>query len=97
MNQLKNFQVRVLFTTDLVARGVDARNVDFIINEELPWDAETYLHRIGRAGRFGTRGMAVSIVATEKRKEVEEGEGGEEEEEIEEGKELDDIRKIVFK
>ncbi len=64
-NQLRLYQVRLLFSTDLTARGVDASNVDLVINEDLPWDSETYLHRIGRGGRFGTRSLAVTIVAGE--------------------------------
>ncbi|CAF0848694.1 unnamed protein product [Brachionus calyciflorus] len=65
MNQLKNFKCRILVSTDLTARGVDAQNVDLVVCMDLPTDPETYLHRIGRAGRYGCQGKAVSFV-TEK-------------------------------
>ncbi|TRY79411.1 hypothetical protein TCAL_07055 [Tigriopus californicus] len=60
---LKQFQCRILFSTDLTARGIDAQNVDLVINVDVPWDASTYLHRIGRAGRFGSRGLTVTLAA----------------------------------
>ncbi len=44
------------------SRGIDCDKVDLVINLDLPWDTETYLHRIGRAGRFGNYGMALSFV-----------------------------------
>jgi superfamily II DNA/RNA helicase len=44
------------------SRGIDADKVDLVVNLDLPWDHETYLHRIGRAGRFGAFGAAVSFV-----------------------------------
>ena len=43
---------RILISTDLTARGIDARNVDFVVNFDVPFNWETYLHRIGRAGRL---------------------------------------------
>lgn len=66
IKQLKQFQIRLLFTTDLIARGIDAQNVDLVINFDVPKESETYLHRIGRAGRFGTSALAVSITSSEK-------------------------------
>lgn len=60
---LKQFQCRIMFSTDLTARGIDAQNVDLVINVDVPWDASTYLHRIGRAGRFGSRGLTVTLAA----------------------------------
>eukprot|EP00095_Tigriopus_kingsejongensis_P012061 maker-scaffold60_size442463-snap-gene-0.19 protein:Tk12061 transcript:maker-scaffold60_size442463-snap-gene-0.19-mRNA-1 annotation:"hypothetical protein DAPPUDRAFT_190766" len=65
INSLKQFQCRVLFSTDLTARGIDAQNVDLVINVDVPWDSATYLHRIGRAGRFGSRALAVSLCPEE--------------------------------
>lgn len=49
--------MRVLVTTDLTARGIDVENVNLIINLDLPICHEVYLHRMGRAGRFGSHGM----------------------------------------
>ena len=51
LNSLKQFQTRILFSTDLTARGIDAQNVDFVVHAEVPTDHNTYLHRVGRAGR----------------------------------------------
>lgn len=51
--QLKQNKCRVLITTDLAARGIDAEKVSLVINYEVPGDKETYLHRMGRAGRYG--------------------------------------------
>lgn len=53
LNSLKQFSCRVLITTDLSARGIDAANVNLVINMEVPWEGSTYMHRIGRSGRFG--------------------------------------------
>ncbi|XP_016840535.1 probable ATP-dependent RNA helicase DDX20 isoform X1 [Nasonia vitripennis] len=63
MKKLKNFKCRILLTTDLTARGIDAENVNLVINLDIPSDSATYLHRIGRAGRYGSRGIAINIVA----------------------------------
>jgi hypothetical protein len=53
----------VLLSTDLTARGIDAENVNLIINLDIPYSGATYLHRIGRAGRYGSHGISVSLVA----------------------------------
>lgn len=50
---LKNVECRILVSTDITARGIDAENVNLVINLDVPQEVETYLHRIGRAGRFG--------------------------------------------
>lgn len=62
LNKLINFQCRILITTDLMARGIDIENINLIINLDLPYDCVTYLHRIGRAGRFGSHGIALTFV-----------------------------------
>ncbi|CAJ1409768.1 unnamed protein product [Effrenium voratum] len=59
---LKRFQYRVLVCTDLMARGIDAENVDIVVNLDLPTEKETYLHRSGRTARFGSVGWMVSLV-----------------------------------
>ncbi|XP_034938637.1 uncharacterized protein [Chelonus insularis] len=63
ISKLKNFECKVLFSTDLTARGIDAENVNLIINYDIPNDCSTYLHRIGRAGRYGSYGIAITLVA----------------------------------
>uniref|UniRef100_A0A8C8SH77 Probable ATP-dependent RNA helicase DDX20 n=1 Tax=Pelusios castaneus TaxID=367368 RepID=A0A8C8SH77_9SAUR len=60
MAKLKQFHCRVLISTDLTSRGIDAEKVNLVINLDVPFDWETYMHRIGRAGRFGTLGLAVT-------------------------------------
>ncbi|EGC31785.1 hypothetical protein DICPUDRAFT_156303 [Dictyostelium purpureum] len=53
---------RVLITTDILARGIDVQQVSLVINYDLPIDRENYLHRIGRSGRFGRKGVAINFV-----------------------------------
>ncbi|XP_078500587.1 putative ATP-dependent RNA helicase DDX20 isoform X2 [Lissotriton helveticus] len=60
MAKLKQFHCRVLISTDLTSRGIDAEKVNLVINLDVPQDWETYMHRIGRAGRYGTYGLAVT-------------------------------------
>ncbi|XP_066912854.1 probable ATP-dependent RNA helicase DDX20 isoform X2 [Clytia hemisphaerica] len=64
IDKLKTFQCRILITTDLTARGIDCDKVNLVINLDIPWNAETYLHRVGRAGRFGSQGIAISLVSS---------------------------------
>lgn len=54
---------RVLVTTDLVARGIDVHHVNIVINFDLPSNKENYLHRIGRGGRYGRKGVAINFVS----------------------------------
>ncbi|XP_075978907.1 putative ATP-dependent RNA helicase DDX20 [Anticarsia gemmatalis] len=65
---LQEYKCRILVSTDLAARGIDASNVDLVINFEPPGDWQTYLHRIGRAGRFGSYGIAITILSEGKEK-----------------------------
>lgn len=60
----KNNQYRILVSTDLMGRGIDVERVDIVINFDMPDSCETYLHRVGRSGRFGTKGMAISFIST---------------------------------
>jgi superfamily II DNA/RNA helicase len=64
--ELKNFHCRILISTDLTSRGIDAINVNLVVNLDVPRDSETYLHRIGRAGRFGTYGAAITVICGDK-------------------------------
>ena len=56
-------ETRVLITTDLLARGIDVHHVSIVINFDLPTNRENYLHRIGRSGRFGRKGVAINFVS----------------------------------
>jgi len=62
-SQFKNFQRRILVATNLFGRGIDIERVNIVFNYDMPEDSDTYLHRVARAGRFGTKGLAVSFVA----------------------------------
>merc|ERR1711981_313334 len=59
----KNFQRRILVATNLFGRGIDIERVNIVFNYDMPEDSDTYLHRVARAGRFGTKGLAISFVA----------------------------------
>jgi len=60
-NSFKNFDKRIMVATDLFGRGIDIEKVNIVINYDFPPDSDQYLHRVGRAGRFGTRGLAISF------------------------------------
>uniref|UniRef100_A0A0K0G013 RNA helicase n=1 Tax=Strongyloides venezuelensis TaxID=75913 RepID=A0A0K0G013_STRVS len=62
MNELKNKKVKVLISTDLLSRGVDSQHIDLVVNVNCPVDCCTYLHRIGRAGRFGNYGASFTLI-----------------------------------
>lgn len=62
----RNFTMRILVATDLMARGVDSPHANLVINIDPPQDHVTYLHRIGRAGRFGSKGIAITFISSKK-------------------------------
>ena len=63
--QFKDFQKRIMVATDLFGRGIDIERVNIVINYDMPDDGDTYLHRVGRAGRFGTKGLAVTFSSSD--------------------------------
>merc|ERR1711881_796406 len=63
--QFKEFQKRIMVSTDLFGRGIDIERVNIVINYDMPSDSDSYLHRVGRAGRFGTKGLAITFSGTE--------------------------------
>lgn len=65
MHEFRSGSSRVLITTDLLARGIDVQQVSLVINYDLPNNRESYLHRIGRSGRFGRKGVAINFVTQE--------------------------------
>lgn len=71
MREFRTGATRVLITTDLLARGIDVYQVSLVINYDLPRNRETYIHRIGRSGRFGRKGTAINFVAPEDKEELE--------------------------
>lgn len=62
MKEFRSGSSRVLITTDLLARGIDVQQVSLVINYDLPKNRESYIHRIGRSGRFGRKGVAINFV-----------------------------------
>ncbi|KAG0363304.1 translation initiation factor eIF4A [Podila minutissima] len=65
MKEFRSGSSRVLITTDLMARGIDVHHVSLVINYDLPSIRENYIHRIGRGGRFGRKGVAINFVTKE--------------------------------
>ncbi|KAH8916639.1 DEAD-domain-containing protein [Atractiella rhizophila] len=65
MKEFRSGSSRVLITTDLLARGIDVQQVSLVINYDLPTSKENYIHRIGRGGRFGRKGVAINFVTEE--------------------------------
>ena len=62
MDDFRNGKSRILITTDIIARGIDVQSVSIVINYDIPRYREIYIHRIGRSGRFGRKGIAINFV-----------------------------------
>ncbi|ELU44467.1 ATP-dependent RNA helicase SUB2 [Rhizoctonia solani AG-1 IA] len=60
----KSFEKRILVATDIFGRGIDVERVNIVVNYDAPSEADSYLHRVGRAGRFGTKGLAITFVSS---------------------------------
>jgi ATP-dependent RNA helicase UAP56/SUB2 len=69
-NNFKAYKSRILVSTDVMGRGVDFERVNIVINYDMPSTKEAYLHRVGRSGRFGTKGLAVSFLAAPEDTEI---------------------------
>merc|ERR1712127_8102 len=65
MKEFRSGSSRVLITTDLLARGIDVQQVSLVIDYDLPGNRENYIHRIGRSGRFGRKGVSINFVTTD--------------------------------
>jgi ATP-dependent RNA helicase DeaD len=63
VEQLKNGKLDILVATDVAARGLDVRRISHVVNYDIPYDTEAYIHRIGRTGRAGEQGDAILFVA----------------------------------
>ncbi|NOQ32485.1 MAG: DEAD/DEAH box helicase [Helicobacteraceae bacterium] len=70
LNAFKEGKIRVLVATDVVSRGIDINQLPQVINYELPTLAEDYIHRIGRTGRAGHKGLAISLICSEEAKQL---------------------------
>ena len=69
-NSFKEFKSRIMVATELYGRGVDFLKVNTVINYDMSIDAEAYVHRVGRAGRFGTKGITITFLASEEDQKV---------------------------
>lgn len=74
IDDFRSGKSRVLIATDIIARGIDVQQVSLVVNYDIPYQKETYIHRIGRSGRFGRKGVAINFVTfrdVEKVQEIE--------------------------
>jgi len=65
-NEFKEARFRIMVSTDLLGRGIDIEKINIVINFDMPSESDQYLHRVGRAGRFGTKGLSISFVSSQK-------------------------------
>ena len=72
MNQFRQGDIRILLSTDLLSRGIDIQQLSLVINFDLPIQKETYIHRIGRSGRYGRKGVAINFVTDRDLQDLEE-------------------------
>ncbi|CAI2367123.1 unnamed protein product [Moneuplotes crassus] len=61
---------KVIICTDVLGRGIDLEKIDFVLNFDMPKSSDAYLHRVGRAGRFGTKGLSISFISSEEDKKL---------------------------
>jgi len=62
MQEFRSGSIRILLSTDLLSRGIDIQQLSLVINFDLPKEKETYIHRIGRSGRYGRKGVAINFI-----------------------------------
>jgi ATP-dependent RNA helicase DeaD len=70
MRRFREGQADLLIATDVAARGLDIENVTHVINYDVPWDADAYIHRIGRTGRAGRAGEAITLISPRERRQL---------------------------
>lgn len=68
MMSFKKGEFRYLVATDVAARGIDIHDISLVVNYDIPWEKETYVHRIGRTGRQGRKGKAISLVSPKEKR-----------------------------
>ncbi len=66
----KDFSKRIMVATDVFGRGIDIERVNIVINYDMPDSPDSYLHRVGRAGRFGTKGLGITFVSSKEDSEI---------------------------
>lgn len=72
LHRFKSGDIKVLVATDVAARGIDIQSLDYVVNYELPFVAQDYVHRIGRTGRAGNKGLAVTLYSEDDALQLEE-------------------------
>lgn len=70
LSRFRNKKTRILVATDVAARGIDIEGLTHVVNYALPFDAQTYVHRIGRTGRAGAKGLAFTLVRPDERRRL---------------------------
>ena len=68
--EFKDGKYRVMVSTDVLGRGIDIEKINVVFNFDMPNEVNQYMHRVGRAGRFGTKGIAISFVTTDEDKQI---------------------------
>jgi ATP-dependent RNA helicase UAP56/SUB2 len=66
----KEYKKRIMVATDIFGRGIDIERVNIVINYDMPDGSDTYLHRVGRAGRFGTKGLTITFASSDEDKKT---------------------------
>lgn len=61
----KSFKNRILVATEIFGRGIDIEKINIVFNFDMPTESDSYLHRVGRAGRFGTKGLAITFASSD--------------------------------
>jgi len=62
-DDFKQFKYRIMVATDIFGRGIDMEKINVVFNYDMPNKSDSYLHRVGRAGRFNTKGLAITFVS----------------------------------
>ena len=70
MNRFRASQADLLIATDVAARGLDIDQITHVVNYDIPWDVESYIHRIGRTGRAGRSGNAITLISPRERRQL---------------------------
>src|SRR5205807_10547200 len=67
IRRLRAGQIEIVVATDVAARGLDVEQISHVVNYDIPYDVEAYVHRIGRTGRAGWRGIATLLITPQQR------------------------------
>jgi superfamily II DNA/RNA helicase len=70
MDNFRSGSTRIMISTDLLSRGIDIQQLSLVINFDIPYNVETYIHRIGRSGRYGRKGVAINFILTKEEEDM---------------------------